>query len=44
MLNDTTGCNHQIAELRNIIGQMIQFFSTYKMQMEVGNILGEVIN
>lgn len=44
MLNDTTGCNHQIAELVKHYRTNDPIFSTDKMQMEMGNVLGETIN
>lgn len=44
MLNDTAGCNHQTAELVKLYRTNDPIFSTDKMQMEMGTILGEAIN
>lgn len=44
MLNGTTGYNHQIAELVKLYRTNDPILSTDKMQMEMGNILGETIN
>jgi len=42
MLNDIARCNHQIAELVKLYRTNDPILSIDKMQMEMGNILGDL--